>query len=995
MRSTAEKAANRKETTALSGKLFDDLRARVDGEVFTDNVRLILYSTDASDYRERPLAVVYPRHEADIRELVRFAARENITLIPRAAGTSLAGQVVGSGIVVDVSRYMTGILEINEKEHWARVQPGVVLDELNIALAHTGLFFSPETSTSNRSMIGGMIGNNSCGLHSIIHGTTRDHTISIRAVLSDGSVAEFGPLDREMLKQKLELEGLEGSIYRGLQEILTGQENQKEILDNYPDPGVVRRNTGYALDELLNSPPFMGDRAKYKDYNLCRLLSGSEGTLVFMTEAKLNLVPVPPPNKALVPVHFPSVMEAIRGNLVALRHQPTAVELMDRTILDCTRENITQRRNRFFLEGEPGAILIVEFMESDPEVLEERISAMEKEMRDHGLGYHFPVVTGPDISRVWALRKAGLGVLANIPGEGRPVSVIEDTSVNVEVLEDYITDFNMILDRYGLKCVYHAHISVGELHLRPILNLKDPKDVQLFHDIAMETAKLVKKYKGSLSGEHGDGRLRGEFIELMVSEKCFQLIRRVKQIFDPEGRLNAGKIIDTPPMNTFLRFEPGHRSPEYDTYFDYTREGGFMKLIEKCNGSGDCRKTEVTGGTMCPSYMATRDEITTTRARANVLREMLSTPGLKKPFDQPEIHQVLDLCLSCKACKSECPSNVDMAKLKAEFMQHWYEHHPVPLRTRLIASIAKINRLAMVFPGIFNAAVTSRALGRVIKQLLGFALDRSIPTLGRTTVRRWAGRHLKALNNSLSAGAPEIVLYMDEFTNFNDTSLGITSIRLLNRLGIRVLLVKHPVSARTYISKGLLRKAREIARKNISLLAPLVSAERPLVGIEPSAILGFRDEFPELVGREMSSKARILAGQSYTMEEYLVEAFEAGRFDTGLFTENAAEIVLHGHCQQKAIASTLPTRKLLSIPENYTVTEIPSGCCGMAGSFGYEKEHYDLSMKVGELVLFPAVRKVAGGTLVAAPGTSCRHQIMDGTGTRAMHPVEILYNALK
>ncbi len=995
MSSTAEPAATGKEATVPGRKQFDELRARLDGEVFTDNVRLILYSTDASDYRERPLAVVYPRHEADIRELVRFAARENLTLIPRAAGTSLAGQVVGSGIVVDVSRYMTQILEINEKERWARVQPGVILDELNIALAHTGLFFSPETSTSNRSMIGGMIGNNSCGLHSIVHGTTRDHTISVRAVLSDGSVAEFGPVDQEMLGKKLELEGLEGSLYRGLQEILADPENQKEILDHYPDPGVVRRNTGYALDELLNSPPFMGDRATYMDYNLCRLLSGSEGTLVFMTEAKLNLVPVPPPNKALVPVHFQSVMEAIRGNLVVLRHRPAAVELMDKTILDCTRENITQRKNRFFLEGDPGAILMVEFMERDPEVLAERIAAMEKEMRDSGLGYHFPVVTGPDISRVWTLRKAGLGVLSNIPGEGRPVSVIEDTSVNVEVLEDYITDFNRILERYGLQCVFHAHISVGELHLRPILNLKDPKDVQLFHDIALETARLVKKYRGSLSGEHGDGRLRGEFIELMVGEKNFQLFRRVKQIFDPGGRFNAGKIIDTPPMNSCLRFEPGQRSPEFDTYFDYTREGGFMKLIEKCNGSGDCRKTEITGGTMCPSYMASRDEITTTRARANVLREMLSTPGLKKPFDQPEIYRVLDLCLSCKACKSECPSNVDMAKLKAEFMQHWYEHHPVPLRTRLIANISKINRLGMLFPGLFNAVVTSRALGRMIKRVLGFALDRSIPTLGRSTVRKWAGRHLQALNSSLPADAPEIVLYMDEFTNYNDTSLGITSLRLLNRLGIRVWLVKHPVSARTYISKGLLRKAREIARKNVSLLAPLVSEERPLVGIEPSAILGFRDEFPELVGKEISSQARILAGQSFTMEEYLVDAFEAGRFDAGLFTEDAAEIRLHGHCQQKAIASTLPTRKLLSIPVNYRVTEIPSGCCGMAGSFGYEREHYDLSMKVGELVLFPAVREAAAGTLIAAPGTSCRHQIMDGTGTRAMHPVEILYNALK
>jgi len=757
----------------------------------------------------------------------------------------------------------------------------------------------------------------------------------------------------------------------------------------------VRRNTGYALDELLSSPHFLGKEAKYPDYNLCRLLSGSEGTLLFMTEAKLNLLPIPPSNIALVPVHFKSVMDAIRGNLVALKQKPTAVELMDKTILDCTKENLTQRKNRFFLDGDPGAVLMVAFVDEDPGQLEERIAAMVEELKKSGLGYHYPVVTGKDISRVWALRKAGLGVLANVPGDGRPVSVVEDTSVNVEVLEDYITDFNKILDGYGLDCVYHAHISVGELHLRPILNLKDPGDVQVFHDIALDTAKLVKKYRGSLSGEHGDGRLRGEFIQIMVGEKTFQMIRKVKQIFDPDGVFNAGKIIDTPPMNSFLRFGPGHVSPEFDTYFDFSKEGGFMKLIEKCNGSGDCRKTEITGGTMCPSYMASRDEMSTTRARANLLREMLSKPGLEKPFDQPDVYKVLDLCLSCKACKSECPSSVDMAKLKAEFMQHWYQHHRVPLRTRLIANITRVNRLGMIVPWFFNAAVTNRVVGRMIKRILGFAPDRSIPTLGKKTVRRWADRHLGVLNSTLPPQAPEVILYMDEFTNYNDTALGITSIRLLNRLGTRVVMVKHPVSARTFISKGLLRKAKEIARKNVSMLAPLVSETRPLVGIEPSAILGFRDEFPELVGSDLAHDAEVLADQSFTIEEYLATAFEAGRFDATAFSNETRELKLHGHCQQKAIASTSSTMKLLSIPENYSVSEIPSGCCGMAGSFGYEKEHYDLSMKVGELVLFPAVRAGSGETLIAAPGTSCRHQIKDGTGSVAKHPVEILYNALK
>ncbi len=953
-----------------------------------------MYATDASDYKEVPLAVVYPKHEADIRELVRFAGENSISLIPRTAGTSLAGQVVGNGMVVDMSRHMTGILEINEKERWVRVEPGVILDELNIALRSTGLFFSPETSTSNRSMIGGMIGNNSCGLHSLVHGTTRDHTLSVRAVLSDASVCEFGPLSSEEFIKKIDKEGLEGDIYRELNAMLSDPINQDEIVSGFPDPRVVRRNTGYALDELLETPPYRGKNARYSNFNLCKLLAGSEGTLLFITEAKLNLVPQPPPFKALVPIHFDSVMDAIRGNLFALKHAPTAVELMDKTILDCTKENLTQRKNRFFLTGDPGAVLIVELVDNDESLLDQRIETMEKEMRAAGMGTHFPLVKGKDIGKVWALRKAGLGVLSNIPGEGRPVSVVEDTSVNVEVLEDYITEFNQVLEKYELNCVYHAHISVGELHLRPILNLKDAKDIQLFHDIALESAKLVKKYRGSLSGEHGDGRLRGEFIPLMVGERNFGLIKRVKKLFDPEGIFNTEKIIDTPPMNSFLRYEAGHQSPEFDTFFDYSNEGGLMGLIEKCNGSGDCRKTEITGGTMCPSYMATRDEMATTRARANVLRELLSRKDLKNPFDQADIYKVLDLCLSCKACKSECPSSVDMAKIKAEFMQQWYEHHRVPIRSLLIANISRINSLGMLFPSLFNWFATAKLTSSLLKRMLGFATKRSIPTLGKTTLRKWAGRHLESLNNALPADAPEVVLYVDEFSNYNDSALGITAIRLLNRLAIRILIVKHPVSGRTYLSKGLLKKSRQIARKNVELLSAVVNSERPLVGIEPSAILGFRDEFPELVGKDMVGLAKELAENCMTIEEYLDSAFKKQIIDNSLFTKEKARIKLHGHCQQKAIASTGPTRRILSIPVNYHVEEIPSGCCGMAGSFGYEKEHYELSMKVGELVLFPAVREADKDEILVAPGTSCRHQIGDGTGRQALHPVEVLYGAL-
>ena len=518
--------------------------------------------------------------------------------------------------------------------------------------------------------------------------------------------------------------------------------------------------------------------------------------------------------------------------------------------------------------------------------------------------------------------------------------------------------------------------------------------MQLFHGLALETAELVKKYRGSLSGEHGDGRLRGEFLRIMVGDRVLEMMKRVKKAFDPDGIFNTGKIIDTPPMNQFLRFDAGHTSPSFDTYFDFSREGGLMKLIEKCNGSGDCRKTEVSGGTMCPSYMATRDELATTRARANLLRELLSGKEVANPFDQQELYDILDLCLSCKGCKSECPSNVDMAKIKAEFLQQWYRFHPPSLRARMIAHISSLNRLGMLFPRLFNAVVTHRLSANLLKKTLSFAAPRSIPTLNRITLRKWASRHLDALNDPLPPSAPAVILFVDEFTNYNDTPIGITAIRLLNRLGTRILIERNVESGRTYISKGFLKKARSLARKNVTRLGPRVSSSVPLVGIEPSAILSFRDEIPELVGNDLHAEATALAENSFTVEEYLLKAYEEGRIDRSLFTRKRVQIKLHGHCQQKAVASTGPVKKILSIPENYEVNEIPSGCCGMAGSFGYEREHYDISMKVGELVLFPAVRAAGDEELIAAPGTSCRHQIKDGTGIVAYHPLEILYRAL-
>ena len=972
--------------------MLEKLAGQMEGDLFFDDTQRLLYATDASAYREKPLAVARPKTSADIIRLIDFARKNKKGLIPRTAGTSLAGQVVGNGIVVDVSRYFTRILEVNESEKWVRVQPGVVLDELNMYLKDYGLFFAPETSTANRCMIGGMVGNNACGAHSLIYGSTRDHLLSVKVILSDGIETEFSALSRDEFEEKVNGGHLENKLYRHIKTILSDKINQEEIRSQYPDPAIKRRNNGYAIDLLLETQPFTSTG---KPFNFCKLIAGSEGTLAFITEIKLNLVPLPPAFRGLVCVHLESLEQALKANLIALRFRPGAIELMDKFILECTRANIAQRKNRFFIRGEPEAILIIEFARDSPEEIEVLRNEVENEIRKAGYGYYFPLVTGDDINKVWALRKAGLGVLANIPGDAKPVSVIEDTAVNPEVLPAYISDIKDMLDRFSLQCVYHAHIATGELHLRPVLNLKDPGHVSLFHDVATEVARIVKKHRGSLSGEHGDGRLRGEFIPMMIGEKNFNLLKEIKHTWDPDNIFNPGKIVDTPSMNTNLRYKAGKTSREFDTVFDYSSTLGFMRLIEMCNGTGDCRKSVLIGGTMCPSYMATRDENTTTRARANMLREVLTNSTKKNPFDDRELYHILDLCLSCKGCKSECPSNVDMAKLKAEFLQHYYDSNRIPLRTRLIANITAVNRLAALFPGIYNWFITNSIFSFVIKKSIGFAVGRSIPKLHRITLNKWLKKNINDLNDAVSEPKKSVFLFVDEFTNYNDVETGIITVKLLTRLGYKVKTVESAESGRTFISKGLLRKAKKLAIKNITIYKDIIDADTPLIGIEPSAILTFRDEYPDLAGEELKRSAEDLASCVFLIDEFLAGEFQQGYIDKTQFTDESKEIKLHGHCQQKSIASTEPAKTMLGIPENYHVEEIKSGCCGMAGSFGFEKEHYDLSLKVGELVLFPEIRNSPSETIFSAPGTSCRHQIKDGTGVIALHPVEVLYRALK
>lgn len=1005
-------------TAPLSSDL-QILAARLTGELHFDRTMRSLYATDASEYQEMPVAVAFPRTENDVRELVVFANQHRIGLIPRTAGTSLAGQVVGSGIVVDVGRHLNAVLAFDATARRIRVQPGVVRNELNLFLKQHGLHFTPETSTANRAMIGGMVGNNSCGANSIVYGTTREHLVSARGFLSDGSEVTFGPLTKEEFAAKCSGgDSLETRIYRSVRDLLGDPRNRQLIRDNYPKPTVTRRNTGYALDRLMACNVF--DPGSEQPFNLCQLIAGSEGTLFLGVEFELNCEPLPP-SGALMCAHFKTIQDSLHATLIVMRHRPFGCELIDRHILECTKANLEQIKNRFFVQGDPGAVLVIEIRHEQRAHIEATMKTIETELRAAGLGYAFPVLWGDDCNKVWDLRRAGQGLMMNVPGDAKPREVVEDTAVAVEDLPAYIAEFDVLMrDKYGISSVYYAHAGAGELHTRPLFDLKTQEGMRFFRSIATDVAALVKKYRGSLSGEHGDGRLRGEFIPFMVGPECYAMMRRIKETFDPHGLFNPGKIIDTPPMDTSLRHGPDHPSPDYKTVFNFRAAQGVLRAAEKCNGVGECRKTHLMGGTMCPSYMATRNEKDTTRARANMLRQVLTESRADmNAWDSTAVKDVMDLCLSCKGCKSECPSNVDVARLKAEWQQHYYDANGIPLRSRLVANFNKSMRLAAIAPWLYNWAVGAPDVSRWIKRFSGFAVKRSLPALHSTTLAAWHAKHANKGGarppGALSAFPPRenlpggqvppspspdfpngrVYLFCDEFTNYNDTGIGIKAVQLLNRLGYEVIIPNHVESGRAHFSKGLVREARTFAVRNVELLADVITAKAPLIGIEPSAILGFRDEYPDLVPDELLADAQALAKNALLIDEFIAREIDAGRIARDAFVARAQAIKLHGHCHQKALSSLVPTVKMLELPAGYKVTVIPSGCCGMAGSFGYEEEHFEISQQIGELVLFPTLRRTPEDTLVAAPGTSCRHQIKDGLGRIALHPVEILHAALK
>lgn len=1010
-------------------------------QIFQDNLHRIAYASDASIYREIPCGIAYPESTEDIRLLIAEARRRGTHLIPRAGGTSIAGQVVGSGIVADISLHLNKIIDIDAERKTATVQPGVIRDELNIALKPYGLFFSPETSTSNRCCIGGMFGNNSCGSHSLVYGSTRHHVTEAKGILSDGTEECFkeymvGELEQRFGKCFWENTDadvpLMQRIYAQLINFALDKETVKLITESYPDKSLRRRSCGYAIDEVIEGLTDESTPLENRRINLCRLLCGSEGTLAFITEITVSLDPLPYPHTTMLCAHCADLQGCFDANLIALKHHPEAIELIDRPILKLSEDNIAQSHNRFFIEGDPAGILCIELRSETEEALLEKAEKTEKALMNSGLVYHISKVDGKDMSRVYVLRKAGLGLLNGMKGDAKPIGVIEDTAIPPSNLGAFVADLDKMLAFQGLSCVYYGHISTGELHLRPIINIKTAAGRIKFRAVAYETALLVKKYHGSLSGEHGDGRLRGEFIPTVYGTDAYRLMREVKHTWDRNGIFNVGKIVDTPPMDTGLRYDVNqYYEAEKDfksgnTYFNWkaafdeckvqgasgvkTQCHALMCSIEQCNGAGDCRKSNLIGGTLCPAYKVSHDETKTTRARANVLREILTRGWLsevfrgtarqgKSVFEIPELKEVLDSCLACKGCKNECPSNVDMTRLRAELLQHLHDAKGMPFRSFMVSRMAVIERLGSVVAPIYNFFASWELSACIIKRLLKFSALRNIPTLSRHTMRQLVECE-KAKVGKRQTGR-KVYLFADEFTNYQEAELGLTFARMLLLLGYEVEIPRHVESGRAAISKGDLKYAKKCAQKNVSYLKDIITKETPLVGIEPSCILSFRDEYPDLVSPNERNEANLLAKNCLLYDEFILSEVHKGHISPACFQSNGLEIWLHGHCHQKSLVGIEKTAEMLHLIPNAMVNVIPSGCCGMAGSFGYEKEHYKTSLAIGEMILFPAVRRVVSQTqtkipaIVSAPGTSCRQQIKDGTGVTAVHPIEILYKHIK
>jgi FAD/FMN-containing dehydrogenase/Fe-S oxidoreductase len=963
----------------MSETLRRDLQDQIVGEVRFDRVSRALYSTDASVYQIEPLGVIVPRSRDDVIRAVEIARRHGVSITARGGGTSQAGQAIGAGLQLDTSKYFNRILEVNVGERWVWVEPGVVLDELNAQLRPHGLRFAPDISTASRATIGGMIANNSSGARSVLYGKTIDHVLEQHVVLADGSIAHFRPLQAAELEAACAGDSLESACYRTVRGLANACRD--EIDRRFPK--VLRRVGGYNLDEFVDA----GGRGR--SFNLAKLVVGSEGTLALVLAAKINLVPLPAA-RAVLTVEFDELLDALAATPLVLRHGPSAVEVMDRFILDHARESpALDALRRSILQGEPGALLCVEFYADRMDDLPPRLDALERELAGSGFRCRWRrALTAADQARIWSFREASLGLSMAMKGDAKSLSFVEDTAVAPEKLRDYIERFLQIVRGHNTVAGVYAHASVGCLHVRPVVNLKTAEGVRRFEAIANDIADLVLEFGGALSGEHGDGLVRGPFTEKMFGPVLYDAFRTVKRTFDPDGLFNPGKIVDTPPMTANLRYGAGYVTPNPPTYFDYSEHGGMAGAVEMCSGLGVCRKT--LDGTMCPSYMATREEKHSTRGRANVLRLAMAGRLGESGLGDHDVHDVLDLCLECRACKAECPVGVDVARFKSEFLAGYWRRHGTPLRTRVIGHVHALSKWGSRFAPIANAAARS-GIGRWMNErLLGIDRRRTPPTFTRDTfARRFARR---AINDHPSA-MTGVVLFNDTFTNFNHPEIGVAAADVLEAAGVGVRLAAHGCCGRPLISGGLLDEARVLARENANALYDAASRGERIVFLEPSCLSAVREDAPALLRADAQCKARIVADACVLFEDYVEQEWQAGRLRLEL-TSGPATVLLHGHCHQKAMGLMPSARALLSRIPSCTVVDLDAGCCGMAGSFGYAREHYDVSQKIGERKLLPAARAMAPGAVLVAPGTSCRDQVKHFTGVAAVHPAQLLKSLL-
>jgi FAD/FMN-containing dehydrogenase/Fe-S oxidoreductase len=965
-----------------SGTLRRELEEQIAGEVRFDAVSRALYSTDASVYQMHPLGVVIAKSREDILRTVNLARAHRVSITARGGGTSQAGQAIGHGLQLDTSKYFNRILELNVAERWAIVEPGIVLDELNAQLKPHGLRFAPDISTASRATIGGMISNNSCGARSVLYGKTIDHVLELDVVLSDGSQAHFRPLNRAELDAACQGDTLEAKCYREVRRI--ARECAGEIEQRYPK--VVRRVGGYNLDEFVDDA---------KPFNLAKIVVGSEGTLAMITAAKVNLVPLPK-EKAVLAIEFEQLLDALAATPIILKHKPSAIEIMDGFILNHARENpAMDRMRRAILQTDnPGALLNVELYADRAEDLPPRLEAIERELAPFTCVYR-RLIRLADQARVWGFREASLGLSMAMKGDEKSLSFVEDTAVKPEVLRDYIDEFLAMIKRNGSSSGVYAHASVGCLHVRPVVNMKTAEGVARFERIATDSADLVLKYGGALSGEHGDGLVRGPFMEKMFGSPLYQAFRAVKRTFDPNGVFNPGKIVDCPPLTTNLRYGAGYKTPDPITYFDYSEYGGFGRAVEMCSGVGACRKK--LEGTMCPSYMATRDEKDVTRGRANTLRLAMTGRLAEAGLDEDGVLETLDLCLECRACKAECPVGVDVARFKSEFLAEHWRKHGIPLGKRVLGNVRELSKIGSQFAGLANAVAAS-GVGRWMNERL-FGIDR------RRTPPAWVSETFEQRFNrgrARSTGGPSgppspnsaVILFNDTFTNYNEPENGVAAVAVLDAAGIDARLVPHDCCGRPLISTGQLDAARKLAQRNADALFNAASRGEKILFLEPSCLSAVREDAPALLRGEEQRRAQVVADACLLFEDYLERELAAGRSSLTLKT-GPSTIVLHGHCHQKSMGLVPPAKALLSRIPSCTVVDLDSGCCGMAGSFGYSKDHYDVSRQIGERRLLPAARALKPGELLAAAGTSCRHQVEHFAGAHAQHPAVILKSLIE